>query len=191
MRSIGWMLGGAIKTHDPKAKRVEAQVTSLLNDVGLPAAYAKRRPVALSGGERQRVAIARALAVKPRILICDEPVSALDMSMQAQILKLFSKLRAERGPAYLFITHDLSIVRQVTEHLYVMPRAHRRVGADRGRSHAAEGRLHHEAARVGLATDATAAGLPIGDACKEGVALRATCGPPLRLLRDCLPIRRA
>jgi oligopeptide/dipeptide ABC transporter ATP-binding protein len=122
MRSIGWTLAEAITTHDPQAKSVEGQVASLLNGVGLPAAYAKRRPVALSGGERQRVAIARALAAKPRVLICDEPVSALDMSVQAQILNLFRTLRAERGLAYLFITHDLSIVRQVTDRLYVMHR---------------------------------------------------------------------
>jgi peptide/nickel transport system ATP-binding protein len=122
MRSIGWTLAEAITTHEPRAKNVEVQVGSLLEDVGLPAAFAKRRPVALSGGERQRVAIARALAVKPRVLICDEPVSALDVSVQAQILNLFSKLRAERGLAYFFIAHDLSIVRQVTEYVYVMHR---------------------------------------------------------------------
>jgi peptide/nickel transport system ATP-binding protein len=122
MRSIGWALAEAITTHDPNATKVDAQVQALLHSVGLPAVYAKRRPVALSGGERQRVAIARALAAKPRILICDEPVSALDMSVQAQILNLFGALREERGLGYLFITHDLSIVRQITEHLYVMHR---------------------------------------------------------------------
>jgi peptide/nickel transport system ATP-binding protein len=122
MRSIGWTLAEAITTHDPGAKRVDAQVDELLRDVGLSVSYAKRRPAALSGGERQRVAIARALAAKPRILVCDEPVSALDMSVQAQILNLFSKLRAGRGLGYLFISHDLSIVRQVSERIYVMHR---------------------------------------------------------------------
>jgi peptide/nickel transport system ATP-binding protein len=122
MRTVGSTLSEAITTHHPDTKDLDARVGELLTSVGLPAAYAKRKPVALSGGERQRVAIARALAVQPRLLICDEPVSALDMSVQAQILNLFTSLRKERGIAYLFITHDLSIVRQVTEHLYVMYR---------------------------------------------------------------------
>ena len=120
MRSIGSILREAIALGEPAMKDRNAEVASLLRSVGLPADYAGRKPVALSGGERQRVAIARVLAAQPRILICDEPVSALDMSVQAQILNLLIKLRSERGLGYLFITHDLSIVRQVTERLYVM-----------------------------------------------------------------------
>jgi len=120
MRSIGWTLAEAITTHDRRARNVPARVGDLLASVGLPASYAQRKPFALSGGERQRVAIARALAVRPRLLICDEPVSALDVSVQAQILNLLTALRAERRIGYLFITHDLSIVRQITDYLYVM-----------------------------------------------------------------------
>ncbi len=120
MRSIGSILREAIAIGEPELNDRNAEVGNLLRSVGLPADYAARKPVALSGGERQRVAIARVLAAQPRILICDEPVSALDMSVQAQILNLLIKLRTERGLGYLFITHDLSIVRQVTERLYVM-----------------------------------------------------------------------
>jgi peptide/nickel transport system ATP-binding protein len=124
MRTVGATISEAITAHYPRTKNLSAQVEELLRSVGLPAAYAQRKPVALSGGERQRVAIARALAVRPRLLICDEPVSALDTSVQAQILNLFAALRAGGDLAYLFITHDLAIVRQVTDQLYVMFRGH-------------------------------------------------------------------
>ncbi|WP_457256006.1 dipeptide ABC transporter ATP-binding protein [Pedococcus sp. P5_B7] len=122
MRSIGWTLAEAITTHAPNSKGIQAAVEDLLTTVGLPPTYAQRRPVALSGGMRQRVAIARALAAQPKVLVCDEAVSALDVSVQAQILNLLNRLRVERGIANLFITHDLSIVRQVTERIYVMYR---------------------------------------------------------------------
>jgi peptide/nickel transport system ATP-binding protein len=124
MRTIGWTLAEAITTYDPQTRNVDAKVAELLASVGLATSSAQLKPVALSGGMRQRVAIARAVAMHPRVLVCDEPVSALDTSVQAQILELFKALRAELGIGYLFITHDLSIVRQVSEYLYVMRQGH-------------------------------------------------------------------
>ena len=120
VRSIGATLSEAVRARDPNAKGLGAEVERLLGQVGLPAEYAQRKPAALSGGERQRVAIARALAMKPQLIICDEPVSALDVSVQAQVLNLLTELRGEYEVGYLFITHDLAVVRQVVERVYVL-----------------------------------------------------------------------
>ncbi len=119
--SIGAILEEPLRVHrivPPKGLR--AEVARLLEQVGLPQAAANRYPHEFSGGQRQRVGIARALALRPRFIVADEPVSALDVSIRAQILNLFRQVQAETNVALLFVAHDLGAVRQISHRVAVM-----------------------------------------------------------------------
>lgn len=118
---IGECLAEAVAMHGSTTKSERAhRVAQLLEQVSLDASLARSFPRALSGGQRQRVAIARALAPRPRVLVLDEAVSALDVSVQAKILELLARIRREQDVSFIFISHDLGVVRQVTDRILVM-----------------------------------------------------------------------
>ena len=120
--TVSQIIGEAIDIHaladSPAAQR--ARIQDLLRDVGLDPSHAERYPHEFSGGQRQRIGIARALAVEPKLIVCDEPVSALDVSVQAQIVNLLMDLQQQRGLTYLFIAHDLAVVEHISHRVMVM-----------------------------------------------------------------------
>lgn len=120
--TCGEIVGEALEIHFREMSSADRRgsVAALLEQVGLKSEMAARYPHEFSGGQRQRIGIARALAVKPRFIVCDEPVSALDVSVQGQIVNLLKDLQEELGLSYLFIAHDLAVVEHISDYVLVM-----------------------------------------------------------------------
>jgi oligopeptide/dipeptide ABC transporter ATP-binding protein len=117
---IGTIVGQPLSVAGWSRRDIRDRVTELMGQVGLPAEAVRRYPHEFSGGQRQRIGIARALALSPKVIICDEPVSALDVSVRAQVINLLKDLQQATGVAYLFISHDLSVVEHISDRLIVM-----------------------------------------------------------------------
>lgn len=123
--TVGNLISEAFEIHgigDPEWRR--ARTLELLEQVGLPASAAEKFPFEFSGGQRQRIGIARSIALEPKLIVCDEPVSALDVSIQSQILNLLLDLQQQMGLAYLFIAHDLAVVKHISDRIAIMYLGH-------------------------------------------------------------------
>ncbi|MBE3143612.1 MAG: dipeptide ABC transporter ATP-binding protein [Planctomycetes bacterium] len=119
--TVGEIVGESLVVHKiAKKKEIEERVANLLELVGLNPAFSSRYPHEFSGGQRQRIGVARALALQPALIVCDEPISALDVSIQAQVVNLLEDLQKQFNLTYLFIAHDLSMVRHISKHVAVM-----------------------------------------------------------------------
>jgi oligopeptide transport system ATP-binding protein len=124
-KRVGFIIGEALKVHGIGTEaEIKRRVQGLLDVVGLNPEHYNRFPHEFSGGQRQRIGIARALAVNPKLIVCDEPVSALDVSVQAQILNLLKDLQQEFGLTYVFIAHDLNVIRHISDRVLVMYLGH-------------------------------------------------------------------
>ena len=119
-KRVGQIIGMPLKLHGVEKPKVESKVHELLERVGLSSEHVNRYPHEFSGGQRQRIGVARALALEPKLIVLDEPVSALDVSVQAQIINLLDDLQDDFGLTYLFVAHDLSVVRHVSNRIAVM-----------------------------------------------------------------------
>ncbi len=117
---IGQILAEPLEIQGMESGKAKKRIAELLDQVGLPNDAINRLPREFSGGQRQRVAIARALALQPKLIVCDEPVSALDLTTQARILDLFLQIQKDTGVAYLFVSHDLDVVRHISHRVAVM-----------------------------------------------------------------------
>jgi oligopeptide transport system ATP-binding protein len=119
--TVGKILGEPFEIHEPSSRlKIRARVEKLLDTVGLPSEAYDRYPHEFSGGQRQRIGIARAIALSPTLVVADEPVSALDVSIQSQILNLFTELKRTLGLSYIFVSHDLSVIRHISDVVAVM-----------------------------------------------------------------------